>query len=86
MAECMFQLLSKKGTIIIEVQYLMNTLKDLTFDNIYHEHYNYWSLTSLINFLKNLTVRYLDQKKSILMVARLEFILRKIKQLRLKRV
>ena len=50
MAKCMFDLLSKKGTIIIEVQYLMNTLKDLTFDNIYHEHYNYWSLTSLINF------------------------------------
>ena len=50
MAECMFQLLGKKGTIIIEVQYLLNTLKDLTFDNIYHEHYNYWSLTSLINF------------------------------------
>ena len=52
MAECMFKLLSKNGTIIIEVQYLMNTLKDLTFDNIYHEHYNYWSLTSLVNFFK----------------------------------
>ena len=52
MAECMFKLLSKKGTIIIEVQYLMNTLIDLTFDNIYHEHYNYWSLTSLVNFFK----------------------------------
>ena len=52
MAECMFKLLSKKGTIIIEVQYLMNTLKDHTFDNIYHEHYNYWSLTSLNNFFK----------------------------------
>ena len=50
MAECMFNLLNKKGTIVIEVQYLMNTLKDLTFDNIYHEHYNYWSLTSLVNF------------------------------------
>ena len=50
MAECMFTLLKKNGTIIIEVQYLLNTLKDLTFDNIYHEHYNYWSLTSLINF------------------------------------
>ena len=37
MAECMFKLLSKDGTIIIEVQYLLNTLKDLTFDNIYHE-------------------------------------------------
>ena len=52
MAECMFNLLNKKGTIIIEVQYLMNTLKDLTFDNIYHEHYNYWSLTSLTYFFK----------------------------------
>jgi nucleoside-diphosphate-sugar epimerase len=50
MAECMLKLLRKNGTIIIEVQYLLNTLKDLTFDNIYHEHYNYWSLTSLVNF------------------------------------
>jgi nucleoside-diphosphate-sugar epimerase len=53
MAQCMFELLSKNGTIIIEVQYLLNTLKDLTFDNIYHEHYNYWSLTSLVNFFKH---------------------------------
>ena len=34
------------------VRSLLNTLKDLTFDNIYHEHYNYWSLTSLVNFFK----------------------------------
>ncbi len=52
MATCMFKLLNKNGTIIIEVQYLLNTLKDLTFDNIYHEHYNYWSLISLVNFFK----------------------------------
>ncbi len=57
MAECMFKLLDKKGTIIIEVQYLLNTLKDLTFDNIYHEHYNYWSLTSLNNFFNRLNAR-----------------------------
>ena len=57
MADCMIRLLSKKGTIIIEVQYLMNTLKDLTFDNIYHEHYNYWSLTSLVNFFKQFKVK-----------------------------
>ncbi len=50
MASCMISLLSRKGTLIIEVQYLVNTMKDLTFDNIYHEHYNYWSLTSLVNF------------------------------------
>ena len=53
MTDCMLKLLNKNGTIIIEVQYLLNTLKDLTFDNIYHEHYNYWSLTSLVNFFNN---------------------------------
>ena len=58
----MLSLLSKKGTIVIEVQYLMNTLKDLTFDNIYHEHYNYWSLISLIYFLISLKLKYLGQK------------------------
>jgi nucleoside-diphosphate-sugar epimerase len=57
MAECMLKLLSKNGTIIIEVQYLLNTLKDLTFDNIYHEHYNYWSLTSLINFFNQFNAK-----------------------------
>ena len=54
MAKCMFKLIKKNGSIVIEVQYLLNTLKDLTFDNIYHEHYNYWSLTSLNTFFNNL--------------------------------
>ena len=63
MAECMFKLLSKKGTIVIEVQYLMNTLKDLTFDNIYHEHYNYWSLTSLVNFFNRLNAKIFRSEK-----------------------
>ena len=63
MAECMLKLLSKNGTIIIEVQYLLNTLKDLTFDNIYHEHYNYWSLTSLINFFKKFDSKIFRSEK-----------------------
>ncbi len=63
MAECMFKLLSKKGTIIIEVQYLMNTLKDLTFDNIYHEHYNYWSLTSLVYFFNQFEAKIFRSEK-----------------------
>ena len=57
MAECMLHLLDKKGIIIIEVQYLVDTIKDITFDNIYHEHYNYWSLTSLTNFFKQFNVK-----------------------------
>ena len=63
MVTCMIKLLSKKGTIIIEVQYLMNTLKDLTFDNIYHEHYNYWSLTSLVNFFKKYPLKIYKAEK-----------------------
>ena len=63
MAECMFKLLAKNGTIIIEVQYLLNTLKDLTFDNIYHEHYNYWSLTSLINFFNQYEAKIFRAEK-----------------------
>ena len=63
MATCMIKLLGKKGIIIIEVQYLMNTLKDLTFDNIYHEHYNYWSLTSLMNFFQKYPLKIFKAEK-----------------------
>ena len=63
MTDCMISLLSKKGSLIIEVQYLLNTLKDLTFDNIYHEHFNYWSLTSLKNFFKNFELKIYKAEK-----------------------
>jgi nucleoside-diphosphate-sugar epimerase/quercetin dioxygenase-like cupin family protein len=56
-------LLNKKGVIIIEVQYLVNTLKDLSFDNIYHEHVNYWSLTSLNFFFKKHSLNIFNVKK-----------------------
>jgi nucleoside-diphosphate-sugar epimerase len=63
MAECMVKLLNNNGTIIIEVQYLLNTLQDLTFDNIYHEHYNYWSLTSLVNFFNQFSCTIFKAEK-----------------------
>ena len=63
MAECMIGLVKKEGSIIIEVQYLMNTLKDLTFDNIYHEHTNYWSLTSIKKFFENLNCKIFDVER-----------------------
>lgn len=53
-ATSVFQMLKEDGTFIIEVQYLLDTIKDLTFDNIYHEHVNYWSVTSLNNFFNRL--------------------------------
>ncbi len=47
-----FRLLKEDGVFIVEVQYLKDTLKDLTFDNIYHEHASYYSVTSLNEFFK----------------------------------
>lgn len=49
-----FNNLKPSGVFIIEVQYLMDTIKDMTFDNIYHEHVNYWSVTALNTFFSNL--------------------------------
>ena len=49
-----FRVLNNDGSFVIEVQYLLNTMTDLTFDNIYHEHVNYWSVTSLNNFFNGL--------------------------------
>jgi hypothetical protein len=49
-----FKMLKDDGCFIIEVQYLLDTIKDMTFDNIYHEHVSYWSVTSISNFFKQL--------------------------------
>lgn len=46
------KLLKEGGVFIIEVQYLLDTIKNLTFDNIYHEHLSYFSVISLIEFFK----------------------------------
>ncbi len=63
MAESMKKLIKPKGKIIIEVQYLLNTIKDLTFDNIYHEHTNYWSLSTLNIFFKNINLKLFKVEK-----------------------
>ena len=55
-----FKLLKETGTFVVEVQYLLDTIKDLTFDNIYHEHVNYWSVTSINNFFNNLGFTVVD--------------------------
>jgi len=63
MAESMIKLIKPDGKIIIEVQYLLRTIKDLTFDNIYHEHTNYWSLTTLNRFFKELNLIIFDAEE-----------------------
>jgi nucleoside-diphosphate-sugar epimerase/dTDP-4-dehydrorhamnose 3,5-epimerase-like enzyme len=60
MAEGVKKLLKDNGCFVVEVQYIMGMLKELTFDNIYHEHVNYWSLNSLNNFFRHHKMSIID--------------------------
>ena len=53
-ANSAMSLLEDNGVFIIEVQYIVDTIRYLTFDNIYHEHYNYWSVIALQNLFNQL--------------------------------
>lgn len=45
-------LMSENGVLIIEVQYFLPLFNDILFDTIYHEHYSYFTLTSISNLLQ----------------------------------
>lgn len=45
-------LLKENGFFIVEIQYLIDTITDMTYDNIYHEHVFYYSLRSLIRLFE----------------------------------
>lgn len=62
-ADSAVELLNDKGIFVIEVQYILNTINDLTFDNIYHEHLNYWSVSSLINLMKKTKLKIIKVEK-----------------------
>jgi SAM-dependent methyltransferase len=55
-------LLKPLGTLIIEVQYFGGLYKQTLFDTIYHEHFSYFSVTSLSNLAirNNLEIYRLD--------------------------
>ena len=56
-------LLKSKGEFIFEIQYILRTLKDLTFDNIYHEHVNYWCFISLLKFFEDSNLKIYKVKE-----------------------
>ena len=49
--KCIVKMLKEEGIFVIEVQYLVKMLIEGSFDNIYHEHVNFWSVYSMKNFL-----------------------------------
>jgi nucleoside-diphosphate-sugar epimerase/2-polyprenyl-3-methyl-5-hydroxy-6-metoxy-1,4-benzoquinol methylase len=54
------RLLSKGGVFVLEVQYLLDTLKNLTFDNIYHEHLSYFCVLSLSELFRRRGMEVFD--------------------------
>ncbi len=56
-------ILKKNGVFVFEVQYFLDTIRDLTFDNIYHEHTNYWTLTSIMKFFNQLPLKVYKVEK-----------------------
>lgn len=59
-------ILQSKGAITIEVPYLKRLMEDTQFDTIYHEHFSYFSLNSLIPVFKQcgLTIYDVDELKT----------------------
>ena len=43
------------GVWILEFPYTLTTLNTMQFDQFYHEHYYYWLLTPIVNYLRNIT-------------------------------
>lgn len=57
------QLLNPTGVLIFEVHYLIDLMKKLQYDFFYHEHLNYYCLTSLSPFLKRFNLEIFDIKR-----------------------
>lgn len=53
-------ILEKKGVAIIECQYFPYLLFNNQFDNVYHEHRSFFSLTSINNLMKKAGLKLID--------------------------
>jgi len=58
-------LLNKKGLIFIENAYVIPTLKNGEFDQIYHEHMFYYSISSIDNLFNKFSFEIINIKKSL---------------------
>lgn len=56
-------LINNDGICTIEVPHIMELIKEGTFDTIYHEHYYYFSLISLVNLFKGTNYEIFDVEK-----------------------
>ena len=59
-------LIGEHGIFIFEVPYLLDLLKKLEFDTVYHEHLSYFSILPIINLIDQFNLEVFDiQKQSV---------------------
>ena len=59
-------LIAEQGIFIFEVPYLLDLVKNLEFDTVYHEHLSYFSILPIINLLNQFNLEIFDiQKQSV---------------------
>lgn len=59
-AEAIDHLLAPDGILVIEAPYLVNLLRDLEYDTIYHEHLSYLSVQPLVRFFERFSMQVFD--------------------------
>ena len=59
-------LIGEQGVFIFEVPYLLDLVKKLEFDTVYHEHLSYFSILPIINLIERFNLEIFDiQKQSV---------------------
>ena len=59
-------LIGEQGIFIFEVPYLLDLVKKLEFDTVYHEHLSYFSILPIINLIERFNLEIFDiQKQSV---------------------
>jgi len=56
-------LLDDDGVFVVEVQYILDMIEGMAFDNIYHEHVSYFSLKTLVRLFERFGMGVIDAKK-----------------------
>jgi len=56
-------LIGEKGVFVFEVPYLIDLIKNLEFDTVYHEHLSYFSILPLLHLMNNFGLDIFDIRK-----------------------
>ena len=56
-------ILKQEGVLTIEVPHLLNLIEQVQFDTIYHEHYSYFSLATVMRVLSGVGLRVFDVER-----------------------